>query len=388
MSPPRMRVLSTLTYYHPHWTGLTVVARRLAEGLASRGHDVAVLTSRHDDALPTAETIGDVRVIRVPTFGRLSRTVVMPGFPAALVRAVARCDIVHLHTPMPEAALVAGVARALGRPTVITHHGDVVMPGGAFNQFVQRVMDFVIRSGMRLADRTVVHTADYRDHSAFLAPVTRKIECIYPPVALPEPQPDEVERWRAALGVGGRPLVGFAGRFVEEKGFDFLLTAIPLVRARIPDVQFVFAGDTNVAYERFFATCRPLLERVRDAVTEVGLLTDPQQMANFYALCDLFALPSRTDCFAIVQVEALLSGTPLVTSDIPGAREVVRVTGAGTLVAPQNPEALAGGIIQVLQDRARFRPDPAKVRRVFDPADSINGYEELMQRVINAKRPR
>ncbi|MDP9022189.1 MAG: glycosyltransferase family 4 protein [Actinomycetota bacterium] len=373
-----MRILSTLTYYHPHWTGLTVLGRRFAEGLAERGHDVTVLASRHDPDLPRRERANGVTILRVPTLGRISRTVIMPSYPVALVREVARCDVVHLHTPMPEAALVAGVARLLGKPTLITHHGDVVMPAGALNAIIQRVMDAVIRLGMRLSDRVIVHTDDYRDHSAFLAPVADKIDSIYPPVVLPEPEPSEVERWRQRLGLEGRRLVGFAGRFVEEKGFDYLLEAVPLVRARIPNAQFLFAGDTNVAYERFFQRCRPLLDRSRDAVTEVGLLSDPQQMANFYALCDVFVLPSRSDCFAIVQVEALLAGTPLVTTDIPGAREVVRVTGAGTLVPPRDAPGLADGLVRVLHDPASYRPVAATVRDIFDAQRSVSQYEDLL----------
>ena len=83
-------------------------------------------------------------------------------------------------------------------------------------------------------------------------------------------------------------------------------------------------------------------------------------MADFYAMCDAFVLPSRTDCFAIVQVESLLAGTPLVTSDIPGAREVVRVTGAGTLVPSGDPAGIADGIVA---GACRARPVPAIGRR-------------------------
>jgi hypothetical protein len=50
-----MRVLTTLTFYPPHWTRLTVVARRLAEGMAKRGHAVTVLTSRHDRRLRASD---------------------------------------------------------------------------------------------------------------------------------------------------------------------------------------------------------------------------------------------------------------------------------------------------------------------------------------------
>ena len=377
-----MRILSTLTFYHPHWTGLTVVARRLAEGLAERGHAVTVLTSRHDPRLAAHERLRGVRVVRVPTLGRLSRTVVMPTFPIALVREVARADVVHLHTPMPESPLIAGIARLLGKPVVVTHHGDVVMPSwGLANRVIQRVMDAMVLRGMRWADAIVVHAADYRDHSSFLAPVAGKVDAIYPPIVLPSPRPERVDRWRRELGLEGRPLVGFAGRFVEEKGFDFLLRAMPIVRESVPDVRFVFAGELNVAYERFAERCRALLEPQRTTITELGLLSDAQLMADFYAMCDVFVLPSRTDCFAIVQVEALLSGTPLVTSDIPGAREVVRATGAGVLVPSRDPPGLAAGIVRVLEDPDRYRPDASVVRNVFDPIRSIDMYEELVGRI-------
>jgi glycosyltransferase involved in cell wall biosynthesis len=380
-----VKVLVTLTYYHPHWTGLTVIARHLAEGLAARGHTVTVLASQHERDLPRHEEIGGVEVVRVPTVGRVSRTMLMPSFPVTLARLAARNDLVHLHTPMPEAALVAAQARLLGRPSVVTHQGDVVMPAGAINRVIQRAMDTSIRSAMRLADRVVVHAADYARHSGFLAPVAHRIEGIYPPVVLPPPNPAAVHAWRQRLGLDGRPLVGFAGRFVEEKGFDFLLQAVPLVLAHVPDAHFVFAGDAEIAYERFYDRCRALVEEYEGSLTRLGLLRDPQQMADFYAMCDVFVLPSRSDSFAAVQVEALLSGTPLVATDIPGAREVVRETGAGRLVAPRDPAALAGGIVEVLRNPGRYRPTLGAVRAVFDPDRSIGRYEELMLGLLGAR---
>lgn len=366
-----------------------MVARRLAEGLAGRGHSVTVLTSRHDRTLAARERLTGVDVVRVPTLGRLSRTVVMPTFPFALFREVMRADVVHLHTPMPESPLIAGVARLLRRPVVITHHGDVVMPSwGLVNRAIQRVMDAAVSRGMRWADAIVVHAADYRDHSSFLAPLAWKIEAIYPPVVFPSPRPDAAARWRRELGLEGQRLVGFAGRFVEEKGFDFLLRAIPFVRQRMPEVRFVFAGEMDVPYERFAERCRSLLEPQRDLIIELGLLADAQRMADFYTMCDVFVLPSRTDCFALVQVESLLSGTPLVTSDIPGAREVVQVTGAGVLVPAGDPQRIAAGIVQVLEDRDRYRPDAALVRDVFEPVRSVSEYEALIERVVRGASPR
>lgn len=377
-----MKILVALTFYHPHWTGLTAYAKRLAEGLAARGHTVTVLTSQHSADLPLEEWVHGVRVVRLPFIARVSRTVVMPAFPTTAARLIAEHDIVHIHTPMPELLLLTALARALGKPSVVTHQGDVVMPAGLFNQTIQRAMDTTMTLGMHLASRVVVHSADYGRHSAFLAPIAHKLDAIYPPVELPAPQPEAIAAWRRALGVEHKRLIGFAGRFVEEKGFDFLLRAVPLVLEQLPDAHFVYAGETQVVYEPFFARWQHLLEKFQGAISVLGLIRDPQKMANFYAMCDLFALPSRSDCFPSVQIEALMSGTPLVTADIPGAREVVQVTGLGRLVAPRSPQALADGIVALLRDPSAYQPTRERVQAVFSTRRALDEYEQLMRRLV------
>jgi glycosyltransferase involved in cell wall biosynthesis/ubiquinone/menaquinone biosynthesis C-methylase UbiE len=377
-----MKILVVLTFYHPHWTGLTAYAKRIAEGLVARGHTVTVLASQHNPDLPREELVGGVRVVRLPYVARVSRGVLMPGFPAAVARLIAEHDIVHVHTPMLETAIVTGIARLLGKPSIITHQGDLVMPSGVFNGLVQYSVVSAMTTGLRLATRVVVHSADYGRHSAFLAPIADKLDAIYPPVEMPEPQADVVAAWRQDLGLEGKQLIGFAGRFVEEKGFDYLLQAMPLVQQQLPNAHFVYAGETHVVYEPFFERWRHLFENQQERISTLGLILDKQQLANFYAMCDLFVLPSRSDCFPSVQIESLLSGTPLVTTDIPGAREVVQATGMGRLVRPRDPQALADGIIATLTDPAYARPSRDAVRQTFDTARSLDEYEALMQRLV------
>ncbi|HEY1014221.1 MAG TPA: glycosyltransferase family 4 protein [Herpetosiphonaceae bacterium] len=377
-----MKILAILTYYAPHWTGLTMHAQRVAEGLAARGHQVTVLTTRHSAALPRDELLNGVRVVRLLPLARISRGMISPAFPLAAARLIREHDVVQIHTPQLEALLVAGLCRLLRRPLLLTHHGDLVMPAGWFNQLVQRLVTGQMVLAGKLATAISAYSRDYAGHSPFLRRFAGKLSYIYPPVELPAPQPAEVERWRGELGLAGRPLVGFAGRFVEEKGFDYLLKAMPLVAAELPEARFVFAGEHHIAYEDFYGRCLPLIERNRGRIVELGLLRDQQRLANFYAMCDVFALPSRSDCLGMVQIESLLAGTPLVAADIPGARVVVRETGGGLLVAPHSPEALAAGLLAVLRQPAAYRISRAAVERVFSTSRTLSQYEAVFEALL------
>jgi glycosyltransferase involved in cell wall biosynthesis len=294
-------------------------------------------------------------------------------------------DVVQLHSPILEAPLIALYGKLLRRPVVFTHHGDLVMPAGVFNRVVERTVTALMVRALAMSTRITVHSCDYARHSSFLSPFAKKLDCIYPPAALPAPDPSAIARQKKERGLEGRPLVGFAGRWVEEKGFDILLRAIPHVLRETPSAQFVYAG-AKPDYEDFLSRCEPLLDPVRDRVTMFGLLTNPQDLANFYGGLDVFAVPSRTDCFPSTQIEAILCGTPLVTADIPGAREVVQVTGMGLLAPPVDPEGLARSIVEVIQGRSRFVRPPAQVRAIFDAGRSVAQYEELLQRLAE-RRP-
>lgn len=374
-----MKVLTALTYYYPHWTGLTAFAQRIAEGLAARGHTITVVTSRYNHALPLRETYHGVRIVRVPGWFRLSRGQVMPGFLPVIRRLLPEHDVVQVHSPMLESWPVGAAAHRAHRRMLMTHHGDLVMPAALPDRIVQLLVGFMLNRGAQVADAISIYTQDYTDHSDFLRPHKDKVIPVYPPVIFPKPDLEAAARWRSELGLDGAPLIGFAGRFVEEKGFDYLLEAIPHIRARIPGAKFVFAGETRVVYERFYQRCLPLINANREHIITLGLLTDQQRLADFYAMCDVFVLPSRTDCFASVQVEAMLCGTPVVATNIPGAREVVKVTGMGCLVEPRNSYALAEGLIAVLSARERYLKPRSVIEAVFNYDQAIANYERILR---------
>jgi glycosyltransferase involved in cell wall biosynthesis len=375
-----MRILGIMTYYHPHWTGITRHARSVAQGLAARGHTVSVLAVQHRPDLAQEESLDGVRVVRAAAIGTFSRGMIAPSFLGAAASLMREHDVIHIHTPLPEAALVAALCKLRQRPLLMTHHGDIVMPAGVGGSLIAAAALGIHSVAGSLATRVTSYNSDYAAHSPLLRRMTHKLACIPPPVEIPEPDFRGAEELRARLGLLGRRVIGIAGRWVEEKGFDVLFDALPLLLRTHPDVHVVWAGEAP-RYERFFDRCGPAIARAGDRFTILGLVPDRQRLADFYRLCDVFALPSRSDMFGLVQAEALLCGTPVVASDTPGARVVVRDTGMGVLVDPGNPAALATGIRAVLDAPERYRPNPAAMRQVFDPARSLDLYEALLAEI-------
>lgn len=319
-----------------------------------------------------------IRVVRLRPVARFSRGFVVPEFPLAARRLIREADVVQIHTPLPESPLVARLCRRGGKPLLMTHQGDLVMPAGFLNQAVEKLGTAALRQTARSASRITTHTRDYAEHSDLLRPFLGKTTFIYPPVRVPKPDLNAAAAWRRDLGLAERMLVGFAGRFVEEKGFDVLLRSIPELAAVEPRIHLAHAGQLQMSYERFYDRCRPLVDAQRERITFLGLLEDRGQLANFYAMCDVVVVPSRTDCFPSVQVEAILCGTPVVCSDIPGAREVVNVTGMGLLAEPEIPDALAEAIVRVLRQRDDYGPEVAAARARFDPEKSVEEYERVL----------
>lgn len=381
-----MKVLTVLTYYYPHWTGLTAHAVKVAEGLAARGAEVTVLTVRHSPELKRDEIINGVRVIRLQPVSRFSRGMITPALLWAAPMLIRAHDVVQVHTPLPEGPIIAAYCRLLRRPLLMTHHGDLVMPAGLLNQTLQWLGYYILLLTGMLANAVSSYSRDYFEHSRLLRHFREKITCIYPPVEIPEPDRQAAQAWRRELGLEGKLLIGFAGRWVEEKGFDYLLQAFPQILKKHPNAHLVFAGDREVVYDNFYRRCIPFLEPIQDYFTSLGLLRDPQKVANFYALCEVFVQPSRTDMFALTQVEAMLCGTPVVTSDIPGARVVVQETGFGKLAPPGQPAALADTINHVLEHREGYRPQRERVRRIFSTETSLRQYLTLLERLANPSR--
>ncbi len=376
----KLKILIATLYYLPHRTGMQLYIQHIAEALVARGHAVTILTARHKIELPRDETINGVRIVRLGVLPlSISRGMLMPAYPWAAYQLIRDHDVVSLHIPMLETALISFLARMLGRPVVPTHHGDLLLPPGLSNRLIQGTMFHFYKYMVRRAPRIVAYSDDYADHSYYLQPVRGKVQPIYPPIQIAEPNAARAAELRAAWSPEGGPIIGYAGRFVQEKRPDLLIRALDLILAQYPHARIVFAGEYNIQYENTWALYQPIVEKYREHLIFLGLLKDMGQMADFFAALDVLALTSDSECFALVQVEAMLCGAPVVMTDIPGGRVPVTVTGMGELAQPGDHRSIGQAILKVLSDPDAYKKSRAEIAAIFSLQATIDAYEQLFR---------
>lgn len=383
-----MRILIALTYYRPHYSGLTIYTERLARALAGRGHQVTVLTSRFNSQMPAVEMQNGVQVVRPWVLMRVSKGVLMPQMPFWAARLIRHADVVNLHVPQLDAAPIALLARMMNRPVVLTYHCDLRLPNGAIHWLANQASHFANRVSTAAAHTIVTNTRDYAEQSAFLKPRLGKVAVIPPPAELPAVSAEQVQSFRDRFGIQpDQPIIGMVARLATEKGAEYVVEAMPAVLERYPRARLLFVGQyQNVLGEESYAQrLQPGIERLGEAWRFLGVLS-PEDLAAFYQVCTLTVLPSinATESFGMVQIEAMMSGTPVVASDLPGVRQPVHSTGMGLIVPPMDGTALAQAMLRILEQPQAFAGNVNMVRQRFSPQTIAGQYEAVFYELIEA----
>lgn len=312
--------------------GVQTHVRQLATRLLDRGHEVIVVAPAFARPRePFVRAVG--RPIRIPYNESVAPVAPTPG-ARGRVRAALRAfrpDVVHTHEPLiPGVGMFA--VRATDRPSVATFHA--------------------------FAERSVLFSAA----TPLLRPLWRRLDAR---IAVSEaaaafvrgrfgedrirviPNGVELDLFAAAepakLPEGRRIL--FVNRLDPRKGFPVMVEAFGRLAAEQPDAVLVVVGDG-----RDRGALRDLPADVRARVVMLGAVAH-HDLPTYHAASEVFCAPATGgESFGIVLVEAMAAGLPVVASDIPGYREVVRDGVEGILVPPRDPGALAGAIGRVLGD--------------------------------------
>jgi glycosyltransferase involved in cell wall biosynthesis len=385
-----LNVLLVLTYYRPHTSGLTIYAERLAQGLAARGHNVTILTSRFNPRLPAREVKEGVTIVRAPVLFRISKGVIMPTFGLLAWKYARWADVLSLHLPQFDAAGVALRGRLLKKPTLLTYHCDLKLPPGLFNRMVNATVRGMNNLAGTFSHGVVAYTEDFAQHSPFLQRFADKRHVIPPPVELPAMTESGIAAFAKMHNPAhNHPVIGMAARLAAEKGVEVLLDAMPRILERYPDAHVLFAGQYQhvLAEEAYAERLAPKIRRYEKMGKWqfLGVL-DAMQMAAFYPNLDVLVVPSlnSTESFGLVQVEAMLCGTPSVASNLPGVRQPVLQTGMGEIAPIGDAEGLAEAVLKVLDDPDAYIREREEIEQRFSTERTVDNYETLFYEMREA----
>jgi glycosyltransferase involved in cell wall biosynthesis len=272
---------------------------------------------------------------------------------------------------------------------VLTYHCDLQLPKGWFNRVIDKVVFVSNYLAGHLAQAAVAYTQDFAEHSHFLSRFLDKVHVIPPPVIMPEPDPAAVEAFRAEHDLANRPVVGMAARLATEKGVEVLIGAMgPLLEA-FPRLKVLFAGQYQdvMGEEAYYRRLMPLIDQLGvDHWEFLGILSQ-DQMPAFYSACDVLVVSSlnSTESFGLVQVEAMLCGTPSIASNLPGVRQPPRMTGMGEVTPIGDSAALAEAIIRVIQNAEQYHKPRRLIADTFSLARTVTGYEGLFESLVSTQ---
>lgn len=321
--------------------GMNVYVLETARQLARRGVAVDVYTRAVGQAADTDIEPG-VRV----------RALVPGGIGAALMTAAEPYDLVHSHYWLSgQIGLVACERR--GIPLVHTMHtmGRVKNLNLAVGDHAEPSTRIVAESEIvRLADRLVANTAQERHELIGLyAADSQRVDVVHPGVNHDVFAPGRRDGARSRLAVGAADrIVLFAGRLQPHKGPDVAIEAL----AHLPDdVRLVVVGGPSGAGLEHPEALAVLAERLGVAHRVTLLPPMPQaELADWYAAADVVCVPSHSESFGLVALEAQACGTPVVASAVGGLTTAVVDGVTGLLVHGHQPAHYARALLSVLDD--------------------------------------
>lgn len=194
------------------------------------------------------------------------------------------------------------------------------------------------------------------------------------------------EELRRALGLEGCEIVVTVSRITRQKGIPTLLEAAATVHRLRPNVRFLLVGPRES--EGPLAVTQAQIERHEPYVIALGPRTD---VPSLLQLADVFVLPTEyREGIPRALMEAAVASRPIVTTRMPGCRDVIRDGWNGYLVAPHAPDELAGRILDLLRDRetaGRMGARAAeRVRNELNLEVIVGRYASLYEQLLSGSR--
>lgn len=351
--------------------GAERVVTMLADGLVKRGHQVALVAPRGE----RDEDLHDVPHVRLTLdeHGRAASGAIRSA--AQIARALGRIDPDVLHAQNVKYAAIGRVATEIARPgrhrpVLATFHG--VLPA----EYRRAALL------LRLADHVACVSSAVLERIVAAGLPRSRVSLVRNAVEIPSPiDPAQRAELDRELGLAGAPVVAIVGRLVSQKAHERFVRAATLLARAQPDVRFLIVGD---------GPRRTAIER---QVQEAGLaqqlrFTGRRSDARaIIARAEILVFSSNWEGLSIAALEALAAGTPVVSTDVEGMRELL-ASGAGEIVPLDDGTKLGQSLLELLRDEPRRlamgRTGRELIARDFSLDAMVDAYVRLYEQLARA----
>jgi glycosyltransferase involved in cell wall biosynthesis len=272
---------------------------------------------------------------------RLDRTSswsVLPWGRLYQLLAAERIDVVHAH--MPRASVPGSILARLARvPVVVSHEHGSWLDG-------KRVRPFLDRNVVARLSTTMLAVSEWDRQQLIKHEGIPPTRILVMPNGIAPPSPGGRAELADLDVPAGTAVIGAVGRLFEVKGYDYLIHAVALLKARGRSLRCVILGEG------------PEDQRLRGLIAELGvgeevrLIGHRQNVAEIVRALDVAVLPSRAEGSPLVVLEYMALGAPIVATAVGGVPELIDDGVHGLLIPPSDPGALAQAIDRLLEDRS------------------------------------
>lgn len=330
--------------------GTEIAAYNLAVKMSDRKNEVNVFTTSIDSR-DLIENVHGMNIYRYGTsFKVASANVALKLLYKPLKHDL---DIVHSHSPIPYSDIPAMLySRNNKVPFVLTYQYDAQENIGGFirNLGVTSYNRLLLNKVLDHADVIIATTSAYLKSSPFIK--NHKDKAIIIPNGIDLDEFNLIyskDECREKLNLSPeKKIILFFGSLVKYKGPDVLLKAFSIVLKEVPDAELIFAGRGEMK-DYLLKLANEL--NIKDYVKFIGFV-DENKKPLYYKAVDIFCLPSTNmgESFGIVNLEAMASGVPVISSNLGGIPDIINDGENGLLVDPGDFKSLANSIIYLLQN--------------------------------------
>lgn len=380
MKSSKQNIAAFLYYYEPYTSGLSKYAGSIINELA-KDNNVTVITSLYDKNLKKEETKNTVLIKRFPVLLALGKGVIAPAMIIHLIWNRRKYDKVLFFLPLAESGIVSLFLRK--KQIYAFYVCDLNMGNGFVNKFIEKVSYTLARITLNKAEKIVPLSKDYFNFSkVYRDKYKDKVAALFPKTELEykKVSDSEMSSYKKRLTIKNDDfVVGFLGRIVYEKGIDYLIDAVEILKQKIPNLKVIIGGDyKNIRGGSIYDIIKDKIEANNDVVTVTGFVAD-EDIPKFFSSLNVFVLPSidPLEAFGIVQVEAMKYGVPVVASGLPGVREIVQKTGFGIISEPKSASAIAEAILDIYNNSEKLVSNKNEYEKFFEEKQWLENFNEI-----------